>query len=204
MIGTSAVSSSGRTISVARHFGGEMARPRRRAGEDQSREHEHAADLHRHEGVVRTCAGFHAESVDGGEHDERRRRSQADASRTERHERAVHITAENDGDRRERSAVDDEEQRESVEEPDDRRVVPRQIHVLAAHVREARAQLGPDVAAQDRHDAADAPGTEDQERRVENARDVGRIRENTDTDDAADDDDGGIEETQLASEFRWR
>ena len=121
-----------------------MARRRRAAPERERDQREHADDLRRHQQVVGPLPRADADDVDGGQ----RRCSasaaaDADAGRAERHERSIHVRREQDRDRRQRPAVDDEEQRDAVEESDDRMVGALQVDVLAADVRDTATRAPP-------------------------------------------------------------
>src|SRR5262245_25373291 len=76
-----------------------------------------------------------------------------------------------------------------------------QVDVLAADFGVARRQLRPHERADQRDRAADCPDGEDQDRIGDDSRDVRRVREDADADDAAGDDDDGIEQTELAAEL---
>ncbi len=132
--------------------------------------------------------------------DEQRRRGRdPDADRPERHERSIHVRRKENRHGRERSAVDDEQQRDAVEEPDDRRIRALQVDVLSADFRKTRCELRPHEAADERDRAADRPHQENQNRIGDDARDVRRVGENADADDAAGDHDDGVEEAELAA-----
>ena len=62
------------------------------------------------------------------------------------------------------------------------------------------AELGPDEPAEQGDPAADRPCEQDEQRRVEHARDVRGFAKMPDADDASGDDDDGIDGTQLAAE----
>src|SRR5262249_56267145 len=133
-------------------------------------------------------------------------RSDADADRHEGDERTIDVARKEDRHGSQRAAVDDEEQRDTVEKADDRWVPALQVNVLAADVREARRQFGPDEASDQRDGAAQRPDEQNQQRIGDDARNVRRVREDADADDAARDDDDGVEEAEFAAESgsQWR
>jgi hypothetical protein len=94
------------------------------------------------------------------------------------------------------------EERDPVEEADDRMIGPLEVHVLSADVRKPRRELGPDEAAEQRDHAAEGPGQQDEDRILEDAGDVRRVCEDADADDAAGDNHYGVEEPELAAKTR--
>jgi hypothetical protein len=177
----------------------EVAGRRRAAAEREGDERDHAEHLRGHQQVVRPFSGAHAERVDGREPDERERSADTDAGGAERDEGAIDIGREQDRHRRQRPAVDDEQQRDAVEKPDDGRIGALKIDVLAADVRKTRRQLRPDECPDEGNDAAQRPHQQDEHRVAHDPRDIGRVREDADADDAAGDHDGRIEQTEFPS-----
>jgi hypothetical protein len=88
-----------------------------------------------------------------------------------------------------------------IRRPDGRRL---QVTLLTADVRIPRRQLRPDERADERHRPTERPHEQNQHRIGDDARDVGRVREDADADDAASDDDDRVEEAELAAEPRSR
>ena len=84
------------------------------------------------------------------------------ARRTERHERSIDVAREQDRHGRQRSAVDDEQQRDAVEKADDRMVGTLEVDVLAADIGKPRRELGPDERAHERDGAAERPHEQNQ------------------------------------------
>ena len=150
----------------------QVARRAGAVGEDERQQHQDSAHLRRHERVVGALARAHAGDVHDRERHQREGGHRAHPHGAERHERSVDVGGKEDGDRGERSAVDDEEQRHAVEEADDRRVRAREVDVLPADVRQPRAQLGPDEPAQQGDAAAHRPCQQDQQRCVQHPRHV--------------------------------
>ena len=68
-----------------------------------------------------------------------------------------------------------------------------QVKILAACSRETSSELGPDKRATHREKPAQYPDSEDQKRRMNTVRYLGRIREDSRTYDAAHHDHNGIE-----------
>src|SRR5205085_10149767 len=70
-----------------------------------------------------------------------------------------------------------------------------EVRVLAADLRHARRQFGPDERARERHGAARDPRAEDEPRPLHVLRDDGGPDENPRADDAPHDDQRGVERT---------
>src|SRR5579862_4149362 len=77
------------------------------------------------------------------------------------------------------------------------------IEVLAAGLRQARCEFGPDESAEKCEHASENPDAENEKRRVDVERDDIRVNENAGADDPAHDDHGGVERVQ-AARWSWR
>ena len=76
----------------------------------------------------------------------------------------------------------------------------RKIHILAAcRAGQTRGKLSPDERAAHREQAAEHPNAEDQKRRVDAVRYLGRISKNSRAHDAAHHDHRGVKQSKLTS-----
>ncbi len=165
---------------------------------------QHPPHLRGHQHVVRSRAGADADRVHGRQRNERKRRRGANTERPERDERSIEIARKENRDRGQRPAVDDEQQRDAVEESDDRMVGALKIRVLTADLRVTRRQLGPDERADQRDHPAERPHDQNEYRIADEARDIRRVGENPNADDATGHDHDRVEQPELAAERRHR
>jgi hypothetical protein len=179
-------------------------RRRRLLDQHQDSDRRDAAEFENHQAVVGALAGPHSAHVDLGQDDDHRRGERQFAAVAEPHEGAVDVAGERGSHCGNAAGVDDEEQREAVEEAGERPPGARQVDVLAADDRQPRAELGVDEAADHRQRPAGEPDEQHPLGRRQDARDVRRIDEDTDADDRAGDDDRRVPQPELAAEAAGR
>src|SRR6266480_4186549 len=77
-----------------------------------------------------------------------------------------------------------------------------QVKILAACSRKTTGEFGPDKRAANREKPTQHPYSEDQKRRMNTVRHLGRIREDSRAHDAAHYDHDGIEQSKLTARLR--
>ncbi len=166
------------------------------AGRDEDGERR---DLEDDQDVQHAASRFHAEEIDDRQHDHRGDRERH-CRRVRPSDETKRVIGERDRDGGDRAALDQRQQRPSVEEPGQRVVAIPQVDVLPAGARELRAQFGIGERAGERDGASRGPRRQHQHRGVEALRDDVGIDEDAGADDAADDHHRGVERAERALE----
>jgi hypothetical protein len=113
------------------------------------------------------------------------------------------VPGEGDRDRRHSTGVDDQEHRPATEEGHQRMEGLPEVGVLASHRRHPLRQLGVDEGAHQGHHPPHDPRPEDERRGVHVLGDDGRVDEDARADDAAHDQQGGLERPIRATRPGW-
>jgi hypothetical protein len=155
-------------------------------------------DLEDHQRRLNAAAHGDAETVHGGE-DEQRGHAERRLRKRKR-EQPSRVAREDEGHRRHASRLHDEQEDPAVQECGQRMIGVAQVRVLSTHSRPTRGQLRVDQRAQERHHAARGPRAQQPGGRRQLDRDFARVGEDAGAHDAAHDDHRRVEGADAAGE----
>ena len=154
-------------------------------------------ELQDREDVLRHSRGLHAHVVNPGEHHDRRD-GERHGERLRQTGERQRVIRERDGHRRDGAGRDDEQQRPPIEECGQRAPCLTQVHVAATRLGAPISQLAETERTDQRDQAAESPGDEDQPGRADALCDGRGSAEDAAADDAAGDRHRGGKQAETA------